>query len=192
MELASQIKKYRKELNLSQDELAERVFVSRQSVSNWENGKTYPDLRSLLLLSEVFSVSLDQLVKGDLKIMKQEIDSQERMNFQKETRAYNISFAAMLISPIFLVRYLGWLGVMLWAVVVAVCIYFSFRVEKYKKKYDIQTYREIVAFNEGKTLDEIEKAKEAGKRPYQRWILTILSALVGAATGLLTYYFGLQ
>ncbi len=192
MELASQIKKYRKELNLSQDELAERVFVSRQSVSNWENEKTYPDLRSLMLLSEVFSVSLDQLVKGDLKIMKQEINSQERMNFQKEARAYNISFAVMLISPVFLVRYLGWWGVMVWAVVVAVCLSLAFRVEKYKKKYDIQTYREIIAFSEGKTLDEIEKAKEVGKRPYQKGILVVISGIAGACVGFLIVRFGIK
>ncbi len=60
MNLGSQIKKYRTELNMSQDELAEKIFVSRQSISNWENDKTYPDIKSLLLLSEVFRVSLDQ------------------------------------------------------------------------------------------------------------------------------------
>ena len=59
MNLGTQIRKYRTELSLSQDELAEKLFVSRQSISNWENDKTYPDIKSLLLLSEVFSVSLD-------------------------------------------------------------------------------------------------------------------------------------
>ena len=63
MNLVSQIKKFRSELSLSQDELAEKIFVSRQSISNWENDKTSPDIKSLLLLSEVFQVYLDQLVK---------------------------------------------------------------------------------------------------------------------------------
>ena len=44
MNLGSQIKKYRSALSMSQDELAEKLFVSRQSVSNWENDKTYPDM----------------------------------------------------------------------------------------------------------------------------------------------------
>lgn len=45
MELGTHIKQYRKELGISQDELAERIFVSRQSISNWENNKTYPDIQ---------------------------------------------------------------------------------------------------------------------------------------------------
>lgn len=55
-------------------------------------------------------------------------------------------------------------------------MYFALRVEKYKKKYDIQTYKEITAFIEGKSLDEIEKAREEGKRPYQKVLLAIGSA----------------
>ena len=58
MELGSQIKKYRNELALSQDALAEKVYVSRQTISNWENGKSYPDVNSLILLSEVFQTLL--------------------------------------------------------------------------------------------------------------------------------------
>ena len=46
MNLGIQIKKYRNELSMSQDELAEKIFVSRQSISNWENDKTYPDFRN--------------------------------------------------------------------------------------------------------------------------------------------------
>ena len=49
MELGKQIKKHRQEVQLSQEELAERVYVSRQTISNWENDKSYPDVNSLVL-----------------------------------------------------------------------------------------------------------------------------------------------
>ena len=64
LEVGVQIKKYRNELGLSQEKLAEKVYVSRQTVSNWETGKNYPDIHSLLLLASLFGVSLDQLIKG--------------------------------------------------------------------------------------------------------------------------------
>ena len=53
MELNEQIKKYRTEMNISQEELAEKIYVTRQSISNWENGKPHPDIHSLLLLSSL-------------------------------------------------------------------------------------------------------------------------------------------
>ncbi|HFL5474022.1 TPA: helix-turn-helix domain-containing protein, partial [Streptococcus pyogenes] len=65
MEIGQQMIRYRKQQTLSQEELVEKVYVSRQSISNWENDKTYPDIHSLLLLSQIFQVSLDQLIKGD-------------------------------------------------------------------------------------------------------------------------------
>ena len=67
MDIGKQIRKYRTELKLSQDELADRVYVTRQTISNWENDRNYPDIRSLVLLSKIFGVSLDILVKGDLE-----------------------------------------------------------------------------------------------------------------------------
>ena len=77
MELGSQIKKYRDELSLSQDALAEKLYVSRQTISNWENDKSYPDVKSLLLLSEVFQTSVDNLIKGDVEIMREQVFLQE-------------------------------------------------------------------------------------------------------------------
>lgn len=74
MELNAQIKKYQTELNLSQEELAEKVYVTRQTISNWENGKSSPDIHSLLFLSSLFNVSLDQLIKGDIETMKEIIN----------------------------------------------------------------------------------------------------------------------
>ena len=74
MEFEKQLKKYRAELNLTQEELAEKAYVSRQTVSNWETGKSYPDIHSLLLLSDLFQVSLDELVKGDIKAMEEKMN----------------------------------------------------------------------------------------------------------------------
>ena len=187
MNLGSQIKRYRNELHLSQEELAEKIFVSRQSVSNWENDKTYPDIKSLLLLSELFSVSLDTLIKGDLEIMKKEIDAQELAVFQKDSIVFSILFAVMVIATAPLILLLEWLGIALFAILFGITMYYALRVEKHKKKYDIQTYREITAFMEGKTLDELEKARESGKRPYQKVLLVIASAVLGLIVGMIVW-----
>lgn len=181
MKLGEQIKKYRTELSLSQDKLAEKLFVSRQSISNWENDKTYPDIKSLLLLSEVFSVSLDQLVKGDVEMMKSEISEQERAKFQKEGAILAVFFLAILILPIPLAKFLGWLGMGIYLVIVVVGIYYAIQVEKHKKDLDIQTYKEIVAFTEGRSLTEIEKARESGKRIYQKIFLAVGCGLLAVA-----------
>ena len=178
MELGKQIKKYRLEKNLSQEELAENVFVSRQTISNWENDKSYPDIKSLVLMSEVFGVSLDILIKGDLERMKKEIDAQEYVRFQKDSNIFAILFIAMLVMPIPLVRMLKWIGMAVYLCLFAVGMYYAIRIEKYKKKYDIQTYKEIVAFTNGQSLDEIEKAREEGKRPYQKVLAAVGSALL--------------
>ena len=54
MNLSKQIKKHRERLSLSQEGLAEKLYVSRQTISNWENEKSYPDVHNLLLLSVLF------------------------------------------------------------------------------------------------------------------------------------------
>ena len=77
MELARQVKAKREKRGLSQDEVS--IFVSRQTISNWENDKTYPDVQSLLLLSQLFEVSIDALVRGDVVAMQQAIAEDSRM-----------------------------------------------------------------------------------------------------------------
>ena len=178
MELGKQIKRYRMEANLSQEELADKVFVSRQTISNWENDKNYPDIKSLVLMSEVFHVSLDYLVKGDLERMKKEIDQQEYAEFQKNGNIFSVLFVALLIVPVPLVMIFEWLGLVFYIGLFAIGMYYAIKIEKYKKKYDIQTYKEIVAFTEGKSLSEIEKAREEGKRPYQKALLPVASAVL--------------
>lgn len=67
---AEALKKRRQELGITQQELADKLFVSRQTVSNWENGKNYPDIPTLILISDYYSLSLDYLLKGDMAFMK--------------------------------------------------------------------------------------------------------------------------
>ena len=178
MELGNQIRKYRNALSLSQDALAEKVYVSRQTISNWENGKSYPDVNTLVLLSEVFGTSIDNLIKGDVEIMKEHVRSEKRNEFKRLTTLYFILFVAMMVSPIPLAYYLKIVGIVIWAALAAVTLFVAFAIEKRKKQYDIQTYREIIAFSEGKKLDEIEKIRETGKRPYQKTLLIMGSGIV--------------
>ena len=60
-------------------------------------------------------------------------------------------------------------------------MYYALRVEKQKKVYDIQTYKEIVAFADGKRLDEIERNREYGKRPYQKLLYVIASGVIAVS-----------
>ena len=179
MELGTQIRKYRNEKTLSQEALAEKVYVSRQTVSNWENDKSYPDVNSLVLLSEVFEISLDQLIKGDVEMMKEQIDQTDQKKFERLSNIFTILFLAVLITPVPLVHFLSYAGLAIWIVILGAGSYAAMLVEREKKKFDMQTYREIIAFTEGKSLSEIEKAREEGKRPYQKVLLAVASGVAG-------------
>lgn len=178
MELGNRIKGYRTALKLTQDDLAEKVFVTRQTISNWENDKSYPDVHSLVLLGNIFNVTLDQLVKGDIEIMKEKINQKDIQKFSRESNIFSILLIAVIVSVIPLLNTLKSLGGILWAVMAGAMLYFGFRVEKTKKENDIYSYKEIVAFMNGEKLDGIEKAREEGKRNYQRIILALSSAVI--------------
>ena len=70
MEIGRKLKEVRMRSNLTQEQAAEALFVSRQTISNWENEKTYPDIISVIKLSDLYSISLDELLKGDQKMME--------------------------------------------------------------------------------------------------------------------------
>ena len=180
MEVKNQIRAYRGELGMSQEELAEAVYVTRQTVSNWETGKSYPDIQSLLRLSALFGISLDQLIKGDAEQMKEKINAEEIRAFNRLSNVFSLMMVLSLLAWAPLAYFLGWWGIDLAAVLFAFTLLLAFRVEKEKKKYDIQSYKEIVAFLEGRRLDEISKAQEVAKRPYQKVLLTLGSAVLGA------------
>lgn len=181
MEIGKQIKKYRNEMGFSQDELAEKIFVSRQTISNWENDRNYPDVKSLVMLSSLFSVSLDILIKGDLEEMKEKVKTEGIADFKHDSTIFSVLMVLLILLPVPLIKFAGYIGIGIYVLLAVITIYYAILVEKHKKSFDIQTYKEIIAFSEGKTLNEIEKNHEFGKRPYQKFLLAMgagISAII--------------
>lgn len=188
MEIGKQIKKYRKEMNLSQDELAKKIFVSRQTISNWENNKNYPDIKSLLLLSSFYDVSLDILIKGDIDEMKEKIKTEDINKFKHDSNIFALLLVLTILVPIPLMKFMGIAGILIFIAICIVEIYYAFRIEKYKKNFNIQTYKEILAFLEGRNINEVEKYQEYGKRPYQKIFLAISSGVLAIIVSAIMMY----
>ena len=86
MNIGNQILTIRKEKQLTQEEFGRLFHVTRQTVSNWENGKSYPELQILVSISDQFDISLDTLLKEDSK-MVQSIDKERVMGIIKHEKS---------------------------------------------------------------------------------------------------------
>jgi len=87
MDIGEKIKKARIEANVTQEQIAEVLGVSRQTVSNWENGKTYPDIVSVIKMSDFYNISLDHLLKEEKKTMSNYVEYlKESTNVVKSKR----------------------------------------------------------------------------------------------------------
>ncbi len=183
MELGNRLKELRKNLNINQDELAERLFVTRQTISNWENDKSYPDIQSVLLISDIFEVSIDQLLKGDVESMEKIVTEQNEADIKKMNtyaKGMLITIIAILISTPILAFKIGFWFFVPFAMLFVIAMYFALKLENIKKENDIQTYKEIIAFTQGESLSATDKIKEEAKRPYQKVLFSIVAGLIAA------------
>lgn len=164
MDISNQIKKRRTDMGLSQEELAERIYVSRQTISNWETDKTYPDIQSLLLLSILFDTTIDVLVKGDLDMMENTVASANAKRMR--TLAITMSVLLVLMVPFALAGIALWgpLGILLGLAPWAASVVVSVILERIKVENDVQTYREILAFQKGKPVDRTNRTERAVRR----------------------------
>lgn len=194
MEISNQIKKFRTERELSQDKLAEKIFVSRQTISNWENDKNYPDLKSLLLLSTLFDVSLDILIKGDIEKMKAAINPEDIKHVKRNSKIMRTICLILIFLPLPLCKLfisIGNLSIfyIIYALFSLGALIFSFRTQRYSKNLNIHTYKEVVAIFNGKELNEAEKNQEYGKRTYQKIFSLIVFFLLVIAVQAVYLYF---
>ena len=91
MELGIKLKKARTEKGITQEYAAELLGVSRQSISNWENNKSYPDIISVIKMSDIYSISLDHLLK-DKDTMKQIIKNNYNIHLFYCLDCNNVSY----------------------------------------------------------------------------------------------------
>lgn len=104
MDLGNKIYKIRKDNNLTQEEFAEKYNVTRQTISSWENCKSYPDLDTLVRISDDFSISLDILLKEDKKVIK-DIDKNVKNNKRNKKVIIVLSLIIIALIIIFGIIY---------------------------------------------------------------------------------------
>ena len=188
MEVGNRIREERERTGMSQEALAREIFVSRQTVSNWETGKTYPDVQSLLLLSNLFGVTVDSLVRGDVEVMEKKLESYEVVRYKLQ--AGSVLEAVLIVLAVVVAGIVVVQGVRSGTpldssplAVVAIALFVAglavaIALERIQRRYDIETVREITAFLDGTDPENI-----ARERRVSNVARAALQLLAGAVAG---------
>ena len=103
--IGERIKKYRNEKGLTQEEVSKILLVSRSAISNWEIGRNYPDLDSIVLLSDIFEISLDELLKEDNTMVTKISKEQKRGKLNKKLVVYLLGVIVFFLLTIVFILY---------------------------------------------------------------------------------------
>lgn len=120
MLIGEQLKKIREEHLLSQENLAEILDVSRHTISNWENTKSYPDIERVMRMSEIYHLSLDELLKGDTKMVQSWLDATDSKRTVKQLVVLLLINLLALIGLLIFNQNI-WVAVSLMAIL-AICV----------------------------------------------------------------------
>lgn len=102
MEIYTKLKEARTRVGLTQEKAAEELSVSRQTISNWENGKSLPDIVSVMKMSDLYQISLDELLKGDQK-MKEKLEKDVKNQKVNKRLIITVSSLAFLVTMIYFI-----------------------------------------------------------------------------------------
>ncbi|MCZ8518213.1 MULTISPECIES: helix-turn-helix domain-containing protein [Paenibacillus] len=94
MFFAEKLNTERKKMGWSQEELAAKLFVSRQSISKWENGQNYPSIEIIINLSDLFGVTIDELLRSDEELTKKVIKDSKKLAYPKLKLLFDVLFLA--------------------------------------------------------------------------------------------------
>ena len=89
MSFGHKLKSEREKKGWSQDELAEKIYVSRQSVSKWENNKNYPSIETIINLSDLFDITIDELLRSDDRLKEKVIEDGEETEKKAKKKSKN-------------------------------------------------------------------------------------------------------
>lgn len=104
MEIEKKLREARANAGLTQEQVAEKIAVSRQTISNWENGKSLPDIVSIIKLSDLYQISLDELLKGDKK-MKEKIEKDVKDAKDNKRLIFTTAILLFVVAIIYLISY---------------------------------------------------------------------------------------
>ncbi|WP_099203393.1 helix-turn-helix domain-containing protein [Miniphocaeibacter massiliensis] len=99
MDIGKKLKEARTRAEMTQEELAEKIHVSRQTISSWENSRSYPDIISVIMLSDLYGISLDVLLKGDEEMIK---NLEKSTNVVKSNKKVILSTIGVLLAYVML------------------------------------------------------------------------------------------
>ena len=136
MELSEKIQKLRKEHNMTQEQFAEKLFVSRTAVSKWETGRGMPSMESLQMIAKLFQITLDELLSTEEIVVIAESENKENIKRFASYMDGVINLAALLglLLPLYkvelnnvfysvpLYQYEGWLAILYWVFPIAMAI----------------------------------------------------------------------
>ncbi len=98
MIFSERLKQEREKRNWSQSDLAEKIHVSRQSVSKWETGKNYPSIEIIIHLSDLFGITIDELLRSDEELTQKVIEDSKQLAYPKWT----VFFDSLFMMGVFL------------------------------------------------------------------------------------------
>lgn len=135
MNLGEKIKDCRTKAGLSQEQLAERIHVSRQAVTKWETGRGIPDIANLIALSEEFDISLDELVKEDGAVKRKIISD-------SASKKWHILVIVYLVAIVLYIAYFAfWHNILMIGFLIATLfmLFFEVRIFIKEKMISVET-----------------------------------------------------
>lgn len=185
MKLNEKIKEERIKLNMTQEQLAAEVYVTRVSVSNWETGKTYPDIDSLLLLSKLFNISIDTLVKDEVIEIENNLSLQKLGKLQMLYQVSIVLFIIIFLISIIHTNLYGYeAGIIYIGIFIGLAILLSI-IERKIKQFEIETPLEIYEFVKGSSLKVIKDKRNNKKIKYFSVYMLIIGFVTSIAVQLI-------
>lgn len=186
VELARRIREHRERLGMSQGELAKAVFVTRNTIGNWEADRTYPDVQSLLLLSELFGVSIDALVRDDAHDRREALEAgAKRMSRLGVVMAtFGLACVAWVVAGIVLDLDLVHIAVPAAALLVPAMVA-AFLIDKMRHDNQLFAYQAVEAYLAG---EDPEVGCRYNQRAGEHWVArriaqTVVAVLIGLCCG---------
>lgn len=174
MNIGNQIAGLRKNHHFSQDDFALKIHVSRQTVSNWETNKTYPDIGTLVMIADFFELSLDELVREDVPIMKQKL-------LANKIKWLGFGFIGILVLTylcLFVLKYSPMLGSLLVGASTVIGLIFIYQFYKVMNSANLKTFRQVIQYVGN---NKVKPQKE--KSMFHMTMVYFVSALIGLIAG---------